>query len=344
MISANIYNYQFLKKSSIHIIWLLIFILSCSRNNFIELKGETMGTTYSIKMNDRMGKIKRKSIIKNKIDSLLHKINIHFSTYIPTSEINSFNHFSSLKPFNASAELRELISKSLELYKLSDGDFDISVYPIVKAWGFSDNYNPSYAPNSLLIDSLMMHIGSDMLSIENTFIYKKDKKIKIDLSAIAKGWGVDQIGKLLKSYDIIDFLIEIGGEILVSGMNDKGSKWEIGINTPSDENTDLFSIISISNSAIATSGIYHNYFELNGKKYSHIINPHNGYPIEHDLVSATIIADECSFADAIATSVMVKGYKDGIQWINSLKNVEGLLISKNENGSFISVKSNGFNY
>ena len=144
---------------------------------------------------------------------------------------------------------------------------------------------------------------------------------------------------------INNYLIEIGGEILVSGGNIKGSQnWEIGIRTPDNLNDSIYSIIKLSDQAIATSGTYQNYFTLNGIEYSHLINPETGYPIKHEIVSATVIAPKCTDADAIATAVMVKGFDLGLDWINSLQSVEALLIIKNKNGNYSVGKSEGFNF
>ena len=144
---------------------------------------------------------------------------------------------------------------------------------------------------------------------------------------------------------INNYLIEIGGEILVSGGNMKGSQnWEIGIRTPDELNDSIYSIIKLSDQAIATSGTYQNYFTLNGVQYSHLINPETVYPVQHELVSATVIAPKCTDADAIATAVMVKGFDLGLDWINSLQSVEALLILKNKNGNYSVQKSEGFNF
>ena len=139
-------------------------------------------------------------------------------------------------------------------------------------------------------------------------------------------------------------MIEIGGEIFVSGRNENNDKWEIGVRFPDSNNSTLFSTIHVSDQAVATSGVYQNYYTIENVNYSHLIDPKTGYPIHHELVSATIIANECAKADAIATAVMIKGFKRGLNWINGLDGVEGLLISKKLDGEYLQERSNGFSF
>ena len=303
-----------------------------------------MGTNYNIKIIDEYGVINNYSQLNNQIDSILQIINFHFSNYIDTSEISLFNSNISKDPIIVSSELFYLITKSKEIFKLSNGSFDITVNPLLKLWGFNSDFITPVIPDSLVIDSVKQYVNSNKLHLSKQTIQKKDPNIQINLNAIAKGWSVDKISQFFKSINIYNYMIELGGEIYVSGYNNENQYWKIGIRNPDLDGNFILNSIQITNKAIATSGIYLNYFFLNNVEYSHLINPQTGYPIKHDLVSAIVIADDCTTADAIATAVMIKGYSEGLKWINTIENIECMLISKKFNGKHKIAKSNGFIY
>ena len=199
-------------------------------------------------------------------------------------------------------------------------------------------------PDSLAIDSVKQYVNTNKLKLKNQTIQKKEPYIQINLNAIAKGYSVDKISQFFKSKGLYNYMIEIGGEIYVSGYNNENQSWKIGIRNPDIDGNFILNSIQITNKAIATSGVYLDYFSLNGIEYSHLINPQTGYPIKHDLVSAVVIAEDCATADGIATALMVKGFTAGLEWINALENIECILISKKINGQYHIAKSNGFNY
>ena len=301
-----------------------------------------MGTTYNIKIVDH-NKFIEKDIIKRDIDSILNKINNIFSTYIDSSEIKKFNNWNSVKPFQASPYFSYMVEKALYFNNITDETYDMTIKPLIDLWGFSDNYTYSMIPDSNHIDRILEYVGANHIRIKDNYIIKNKPNVKLDFNAIVKGDAVDKINDYLTNKNYFDFLVEIGGEIIVSGKNKSNKKWDIGILSPELNNNELFEAISITDKAIATSGTYNNYFTYEDIKYSHIINPKTGYPIEHDLVSATIIADNCITADAIATSIMVKGAKQGIDWLNKMEGIEGMLIARKDTNYSIS-KSNNFIY
>ena len=174
---------------------------------------------------------------------------------------------------------------------------------------------------------------------ENDSLRKENQHTQIDFSAIAKGLGVDQAALLLDDLGFENYMVEIGGEIMVSGLNNFNSKWTIGVSEPEYIASELYTAIHITDAAVATSGSYNDYFTLGNIDYSHILDPKTGYPIQHDLVSATIVAQDCATADAIATAVMVKGFDEGLSWINNLPNVECLLVKKIDTSEYLAVKS-----
>jgi thiamine biosynthesis lipoprotein len=307
-----------------------------------------MGTTYQIiiiiNSNNKVDAIQLQKQLQEKVDSLLTQINIIFSTYIENSELTQFNDSLSTIPYKISPEFLELYEKAVSISLSSDGSFDITVLPLVKLWGFGQDFNISQIPSHKIIQEKLNYLGIDKLEVENDSLRKDNKHTQIDFSAIAKGWGVDQVALLLDDLGFENYMVEIGGEIMVSGLNNFNSKWTIGVLDPEYIASELYAEIHITDAAVATSGSYNNYFTLENIDYSHILDPKTGYPIQHDLVSATIVAQDCATADAIATAVMVKGFDEGLSWIDNLPNVECLLVKKTDTGEYFTGKSSGFNY
>ena len=198
---------------------------------------------------------------------------------------------------------------SSEIYKDTEGAFDITVAPLVNAWGFG--FKNGITPDCHAIDSLMQFVGFDKVKLQDGKIIKTDDRLMLDCSAIAKGYGVDVVARLLKSKGIDNYMVEIGGEIVASGENPKGAPWRIGVSKPDDDSVsvsnEIQGIINISNRAMATSGNYRNFYYKGGKKYAHTIDPKTGCPVQHSILSATVVSDECAKADAYATAFMVMG-------------------------------------
>ena len=303
-----------------------------------------MGTTYTLKIVELHPKIIDFHGLQKEVDSLLFQINIQLSTYIDSSVISEFNRNSSLEPIAVSPEVYEVAVKAVNMYQLSDGSFDATVQPLVDLWGFGPQFKKSQIPDSLKIKETKLKVGSEKLIVKNGNLQKTKRQLQIDLSAIAKGWGVDKLAEYLLQNGFNNFMVEIGGEIVVSGLNKDNQPWQIGILHPDGLHSNLYSTIEVSNKAVATSGTYQNYFTLEGIDYSHIINPVTGYPVKHDLISATIVTGDCASADAIATAVMVKGFDKGLRWINNLPNVGCLLVKKSDTGEYFTGKSSRFNY
>ena len=197
-------------------------------------------------------------------------------------------------------------------------------------------------PEPSLISELLEYTGTENIEIKDKMIEKKHPRVQLDVSAIAKGWAVDKISDLFVEIDLHNYLIDIGGEIRVSGENATRMPWKIGIRSPENKLFDIYSNINITDIAVATSGSYLNYFTIDDINYSHLIDPETGFPIQHELVSATILASDCATADAIATAVMIKGLKEGLKWIESLPLVEGMLIARNNRGEYVQTKTKGF--
>ena len=301
-----------------------------------------MGTTYNIKIvNDRFLKINAQSI-QNDIDSILIDYNNYFSTYVTNSEIEKFNQNDTSKPIIVSDRFYHLFEKSIEMNSITNGAFDISVKPLVDLWGFSSKNSEIIFPDAASIDSTLAYTGMSKFNLMSSAIKKDISELRVDFNAIAKGDAVDIAASYLDANNISRYMVEIGGEIKVSGLNSKGFKWVIGIRNPLADAENILKKIHITDAAMATSGTYENYFEYNGNKYSHLINPVNGMPIEHDLISATVIANNAFEADAIATALMVMGHEESLVWIDNNSNYECMLISKDHSGSLLVSYSENF--
>lgn len=313
--------------------------------NYVKVTGETMGTYYNVTFNSDLPP----TTIKDAIDQLLIEINGEVSTYIDSSIISRLNRESGT--FTISGDRGHFaynLDVSTDLYETTSRYFDPTVMPLVNYWGFG--YTPKRAitqVDSAAIDSMMLIIGLDKLSYRKTL--NSDLVIKpfigqLDFSAIAKGYGVDQVGELLDQKGIVDYYVEIGGEVLTQGQNSKGEKWIIGINTPSTDAalTDLIEYLSLSGRGLASSGNYRNYYEVEGAKYGHTINPKTGYPEVNELLAVSVIASDCMTADALATACMVMGYTKAKDLIASLPEVEACFFTGSEDGSINKNYSNGF--
>ena len=303
-----------------------------------------MGTNYTISIINQTNKRVDAQLLQHQVDSLLIEVNNIFSHYIDSSEISSINRHLLTRAINISPEIAEVIGTAILIYELSGGKFDITIKPLVDIWGFGEDFNTSQLPSVELIEKTKEYVGLEKLVLKNNTLQKSNNLLQIDLNAIAKGWGVDKVAEFLHNNGFNRYIVEIGGEIAVSGKNKHNENWEIGIPIPEYLQSELYMTIELSNQSVATSGSYNNYFNFEGVNYSHIIDPESGYPIKHDLVSATIVTQSCAFADAIATTVMVMGFNEGLNWVQTLPDVECLLIRRSEDGNYTTGKSDGFNY
>ena len=312
-----------------------LFFLTCSPNNpqRVIIDGSTMGTTYSIIINDFIADEK---IFKNLIDEELNKINLIFSTYLDNSEITKINN-SKQKSHVLSDYFSFVLSKSLYYCNYSKGSYDITIGPLMDLWGFSKHKDQNI-PSEENIKNMLLNIGYEKLSIINNTLNKEDN-IQIDLNSIAKGFAVDKIAELLEKNNYDHYLIEIGGE-LRSKKHFSSKDWIVGIQSPISDK--IINRIILNNMSMATSGTYNNYFEEDNQIYSHIINPKSGYPYKYKTISSTIIADNCIDADAFATIAMTKNPDEIINLINNKIGVEAYIVELNNN-QLIEYKSNGFN-
>lgn len=319
-----------------------LFIFSCNENvqeapTYQTYQGKTMGTTYVIKYNDST-----KRNFQPAIDSLLVAVNEELSTYINSSLISKFNQDTSEGGFILGLGKKHFqanLKRSAEIFEKTAGYFDATVMPLVNYWGFGhDGKKKVTAVDSMAIDSLLEFVGFDKITWtrEKAFdrLVKEKSSIQLDFSALAKGYGVDAVGNLLSANGVQNYMVEIGGEVRAKGKNPKGEWWTIGINTPTEDAniTDFQSIIQLQDIAIATSGNYRNYYQMDGKKYGHILNPKTGFQERSNLLSASVFANDCMTADAYATAFMVLGLDKAFKLATEIQSLEALFIYGTEDG------------
>ena len=297
---------------------LLIGTTACELENKsqeIRLQGNTMGTQYHINIplipQTISNKLNQKQL-KVEIDRLLQAINQEMSTYISDSTISQFNRSASQDWFAVSNEFLKLINTAQKISQSSQGAFDISVMPLVNLWGFGPTKKNNF-PKQTEIEQQLKKVGYQLLKTQQhpAAIQKKIPNLSIDLSAIAKGYAVDKLAEFLKAKRLQNFLVEIGGEIRVQGKNKQNKQWKIAIEKPSTLNRTVQQGLKLDDIAVATSGDYRNYYEKEGIRYSHTINPKTGRPITHKLASVTVLHQSTMIADAQATAIMVLGEKKG---------------------------------
>ena len=298
-------------------------LLVTKKRRYIVIEGFTQGTTYKIaywhpsKVN-----------LKNSIDSIFQVIDTTLSIYNNESLISKINNTEDtfiIKNYH----LKKLIELSFRINKITNGVYDITLKPLVDAYGFGSGTEIKKL-DSITIDSLMKFVGMEKIFLKDSLFVKQNKNIKIDLNAIAQGYTCDLIANFFDNMNIKDYMIEVGGEIRTKGVNPKNKKWVIGIDRPDESNMipgqDLKSVVYISNISLATSGNYRKYMIKEGKKFSHIINPYTGFPAQSDILSVTVFHDTCSIADAMATAFVVMGYNKTINFLNTYPNIQAYII------------------
>lgn len=339
------------KRHKVHtlsvIISLFIFI-SCTpktEDKSATITGEAQGTTYTIILVDNHAGIKKAAI-----DSILHDFDEALSTYLPSSVISQINEAdSTIKIDDPFGYFQRCFEVAYDVYSKTEGAFDPTVYPLVDAWGFKDKVETP-------LDSAQVQNLCELISFEKNNLYeinfsesisviKKNAGLKFDFNAIAQGYSVDVVAEYLESKGIKDYYVEIGGELRVAGKNRDGVDWRIGIDSPiADPDTrELENILNVTDKAVATSGNYRNFYEKDGVKYAHTLNPKTGWPVNHSLLSATVVTSSCSLADAYATAFMVVGVDEALQIVkNSGDDLEVYLLYADEKGDLKRVYSDGF--
>jgi len=293
-----------------------------------------MGTYFKVTVRSLPPSI-HEDELKASIEKLLEKVNAQMSTYIPESEISRFNQYEKTDWFPVSSETALVVNEALKIHYLTQEAFDITIGPLVNLWGFGPPGRKGEIPNQEKVNIALKTVGSRHLQSRlNPPSLKKDiADLYLDLSGIAKGFGVDHLAEYLESIGITDFLVDIGGEMKTSGHKGDGLPWKIAIERPVIDKQEIQKIIDLTDQAVATSGDYRNYFEKDDRRYSHEINPKTGQPVQHRLASVTVLDTSCMRADALATALMVLGPQEGYRLAEREK-LAVLFIVKGQDGFF----------
>ncbi|OGC02483.1 hypothetical protein A2V82_10120 [candidate division KSB1 bacterium RBG_16_48_16] len=310
---SKIKRHQIVLLCIVSLLWLDCSLLAKKKKLFV-FTGHTMGTSFTIKVVDDWQKEREKRMgrFQGDIEKLLGRVNGQMSTFIDSSEISLFNRYRGKEWFSVSSELVLVVQTALKVSEQSGGTFDITVGPLVNLWGFGPDPSADRVPAEEDISKKLTQIGYRFLSCRLTppALKKAIAELYCDLSAIAKGYGVDAVAAYLDSQGARNYMVEIGGEIRAKGKNNNEIRWRIGISAP-QAGGGVQKIINVTDIGMATSGDYYNYFEKDSVRYSHTIDPRNGYPIQHKLASVTVLHPQCMYADAYATAIDVLGPEDG---------------------------------
>ena len=320
------------KKAQRNCLWIALLVLGTililARHNrtqpYYTINGLIFGTVYNITY-------QYDGDLKVEIDEELKRFDGSLSPFNDTATITRINRNEDIVP---DTFFTNVFHRSMEISEETDGAFDITVAPLANAWGFG--FKKGAFPDSTMIDSLLDITGYTKVALSNEGkVVKQDKRMMLSCSAVAKGYAVDVIAQFLAKKGIKNFMVEIGGEIVAQGENPKKDLWRIGINKPVDDlsiNQELQTVLSVTGVGIATSGNYRNFYYKDGKKYAHTIDPRTGYPVQHNILSATVIAKDCMSADAYATAFMVMGLEEAERFANAHPDIDACFIYTDENG------------
>ncbi|MEM6965472.1 MAG: FAD:protein FMN transferase [Bacteroidota bacterium] len=331
---------------------LLTLFFSCQNESsiqsvpYLKIAGETMGTTYHLTYQDSLERN-----FKKEVDSILVEINESVSTYIPDSEISRFNQNKAGNPYDYI--FKDVFLASEKIFKKTEGYFDPTVMPLVNYWGFGyKDKNPTNRVDSLKIDTIRQYVGfkkinkkCDEISFGMVCSYKKLRsEIELDFSAIAKGYAVDIISEYFEENNINNYLVEIGGELRTKGKNPRGQLWTTAINTPkiNARLNQYQAIVKMDNKAIATSGNYRNFYQVGDDWYGHTINPKTGFPEKSNLLSVSVLADDCMSADGYATAMMSMGLEKAKALVEKLEYLDAFFIFADETGELETFYTQGF--
>lgn len=326
------------KMKKIFPIALLFMMFSCGnkpKQVLTEWSGEAQGTTYHIKFYSPENRI-----TKAELDSILDDFDMMASLYNDSSMLGRINLGENI---TVSAQFEAMFNASMKVSVATDGYFDITVGDLVDAWGFYKKQGID--PDSAKVDSIKQYVGYQNISIQNRKLVRKYPETRLDFNAIAQGYSVDIVCDFLKEKGITDYLVEIGGEVRVSGKKDDGTTWVVGIERPAeseDAPQEVFRKLAVSDISIATSGNSRKFYIKDGIKYSHTINPKTGYPVNHTLLSVTVVTKSCMEADAYATAFMVAGREKAKEMLLHIDSMEAYFIYSSPDGTLLTDSTDGF--
>ncbi len=326
-------------KKQILLFSLILFLLSSCQNihenlQEVSFQGAAQGTYYTVKYYDAEGRN-----LEVEVDSILKAFDQSLSLWVPNSTISKVNRNEAVKldPF-----FIDNFNLAQKVAAETDGAFDCTLGPLIEAWGFG--FRQKMKLTQEMVDSIKIFTGHDKARIENGYLIKADERMEINFNAIAQGYSVDLLGVFLSSKGIDNFIIDVGGEILTKGLKPEQKKWVVGIQKPtdtSDGEIEAQVTVELTDMAFVTSGSYRKYYEENGKRFSHMIDPKTGYPVTHSLLSVTVLAKTCAEADAYATAFMVMGLDKAKGFVNQREDLEAFFIYADENGEMQSFSTEG---
>lgn len=328
------------------IIVLILGVGGYFRSQYIENPahwGETMGTSYSVKVSGKVSQQKL-AVLFEEIERALAAVNRQMSTWDPNSEISRFNHSRSTENFPCSAELAFVVKRALAFSKSTDGAFDPTLQPLLNLWGFGSESDERKIPSAGEISEIREKTGWGKISVTDKGLKKSEPELSLALGAIAKGYGVDAVASVMRANGFESWFVEIGGEVLVRGVNAEGVPWRVGIQSPTTNPMDqgLQGIVHLTNGAVATSGDYRNYIEEDGRLFSHILDPRDGMTALSDTASVSVFAPTCMDADGLATALFVMGHEAGLRWTEQQNDIEALFLIRTDDGKIIQKFSSGF--
>lgn len=310
----------------------------------VRLSGETMGTTFNITV---IGTDVDETALGSAVEETLADVNAKMSNWDPNSEVSTFSASSITEPTEVSEEFALVLGAANDVHEKSGGTFDVTLGPLIELWGFGPRKPEDPVPSDAEIQTALESVGQErllMLDSDNGTLAKSDAGVGINLSAIAKGYGIDAVAATLRDAGIENYMVEIGGDLVTMGQNDKGEAWRIGIEKPEAGAQNLQLVVELDNLGMATSGDYKNFFEQDGVRYSHIIDPTTGRPITHRTTSVTVLAENAMMADAWATAMLALGQDKGLELAEEHK-LAVYFISRDVTGgddAYITVHSTAF--
>jgi thiamine biosynthesis lipoprotein len=306
-----------------------------------------MGSPYTVQVVGASLTEAQTEALKTEIDERLKEVNRQMSHYQPDSELSRFNRAPADTPFKVSPEFVRVTRFSLELYRRSQGAFDPTLAPVINLWGFGEKTGQRAVPPETVLRTAMKTTGAQHLSVTaDDELIKDIPELTINLSATAKGFGVDEMVRVLQEHGLTNIYAAIAGEVRVLGHNARGTKWQVGITAPLAhwrENDPMATVVSLSNQAISTSGDYQKFFtDAQGRRLCHIIDPRTGWPVQHNLGGVSVVAPDSMTADGLSTTLFVLGSEAGLRFIESWTNAAALFIVREGEGKFRSIPSSRF--
>ncbi|MEM6463238.1 MAG: FAD:protein FMN transferase [Pseudomonadota bacterium] len=312
----------------------------------LRISGETMGTTYNITAVDVPDNMTQETL-SGDVETVLADVNAKMSNWDPDSEVSRFNTGSDTAPVQVSEDFMTVMIAADSVHGLSDGKFDVTLGPLIELWGFGPRKPEDPVPSDTEIEAALAFVGQgDVLNVDEQAqtVAKTSAPVGINLSAIAKGFGIDAVAARLKAIGIENYMVEIGGDLVAAGRNEQGEAWRIGIEKPEPGEDTVELVVPVIDKGLATSGDYRNFVEYDGVRYSHIIDPVTGRPITHWTTSASVVADNAMMADAWATAMLVLGAERGLE-VAEANNIAVFFISRvgqEQGGPYITEASSAY--